>query len=338
MINKQRVRRIRGFLYTCILLFIIVPIILMLVVSFRTLGVLNRLADYFDRNPPAAVGQSYAEDGLAIAPALGEQLDAEPAETPPEVVNTAEPDAPAEDGGYVENTYLPASYPNLRFDTLPVTRPSGEKTICLTFSNTPSAQAEDILAVLAKHGVRATFFVWWNDGRYTENYAFYRQLTDSGHRIGIHSGSSGASFSELYADVDSFLGQFEHIFTAIYEATGEKTRLYRLPGGSVNPYDPARQKVLAGIKAELDARGFLQYDWSASAQDAVLPPLTKAQALANLKGSIDESGRTVVLLHDGTGSTSTAEALDEFIRQYKADGYSFGVLEYDAEPVSFLGS
>ena len=61
MINKQRVQRIRAFLYTCILLIILVPVVLMLVVSFQTLTVLKQIDEHLLEAPAAVSDQQIRE-------------------------------------------------------------------------------------------------------------------------------------------------------------------------------------------------------------------------------------------------------------------------------------
>lgn len=356
MINKQRVRRIRRFIYACILLLIFVPIILMITVSFRTMSLLQELTAILSQNSPASISDTL-QQGTASNAADSVTEPGGPTPNPPAEGNSAADEenmvsseasasgsgngdeagsALGQNGESVTNTYLPDTYPELYFDTIPTSSPPAENTLYLTFDNTPSARLDTILDVLARHDVRATFFVWWNVELGEENPALFQKIVDAGHQIGLHSGDNDKTFAQLYSSVDSFLADYEKIFTAVSQSTGVKPRIYRLPGGSINPYDAERQQILAEIKTELDARGFLQFDWTASAQDAVSPALTKDQILRNIQNSIGNGNPIILLAHDGTGSNSTAEALDEFIGLYKAKGYAFGVLENDIEPVSFL--
>lgn len=233
------------------------------------------------------------------------------------------------------NLYAPDSYSQLFFDSIVTPAPDEAGALYLTFDNTPSYNFDAILAVLEKHKIPATFFVW-RSGNLSENSALYEKIVSSGHSIGIHSHASELPISALYVSEDVFFDSFSRMFDEIYQATGIKTRLYRLPGGSVSSLDDDRQALLLDIKAELDRRGFLQYDWNASAQDAVSPTLSKDQILANIDGSLKLEGKNVVLMHDGTDSSSTVEALDALITRYKAEGYTFMALNYGTRPVSFL--
>lgn len=375
MINKQRVQRIRTVIYVLIVLVIFIPVILVITLSVRLLSVLSSIDAYFAQEAPAItqtapdalappdMEQSEEQDSGYVIEPEGQTLKPEDVEdeTPtirdeeaPLAANNGEPsgstgpggDEPeTNDGEYVQNTYSPTSFPELYFEEIPVpttesptssAASTGRGTIYLTVDNTPSFQSDLLLDVLRKHKVNATFFVWWNSSLGERNIGFYRTLINEGHCIGIHSASNVESFSRLYASTDQFLSGYDEFFQLLETETGVRPRFYRLPGGSVSPGNPSRQAVLTNIKSELDSRGFLQYDWNASAQDAVSPALDKEQILRNINQSLSDTGHVVVLLHDGTGSSSTADALDQFIAACKADGHQFGILQPDLKPVSFL--
>jgi peptidoglycan/xylan/chitin deacetylase (PgdA/CDA1 family) len=357
MINKQRVKRIKNVIYSVIVVLVFLPLVLLIALCISMIGFLSDTSGALDRietyvadgvQPsiqPSAATDSPEIEGQAFDPAAstpelspsGGQADSplEPDDEPGGDTDTpASGDSPP---GAAPNIYQPVSYPELYFDTVPTPQTLSGDTLYLTFDNTPSSNFSDILAVLEKHGVKATFFVWWGDTGGTPSIGSdYRAVLDAGHSIGIHSGDPSLPLSSLYASVDAFMQDFSFMFREIEAQTGVRTRLYRLPGGSVNAYNGSRQTMLSEIKKELDARGFLQYDWNASAQDAVYPPLSMQQILGNLYTTIEKGERIVVLLHDGTGSDSTIRALDAFIPQCLADGYTFKALDYDTVPVSFL--
>jgi peptidoglycan/xylan/chitin deacetylase (PgdA/CDA1 family) len=354
MINKQRVKRIKSVIYTIIVILVFLPLVLLIALCISMIGFLGETAGTLDRiesyvsdgvQPTAATdspelqGQAYvpAEEQSEPAPSSGQadlplELEDDPAAPGDTDASVATPPLAA-----TPNEYTPLTYPELYFDTVPTPQALDADTLYLTFDNTPSSNFSDILAVLDKHHVQATFFVWWGDtGGAPYIGSDYRAVLDAGHSIGIHSGDPALPLSSLYANVDAFLEDFSLIFREIENQTGVRTRLYRLPGGSVNGYNQSRQTVLSEIKNELDARGFLQYDWNASAQEAVYPPLSMQQILGNLYTTIEKGERIVVLLHDGTSSDSTIRALEEFIPQCLAEGYTFKALDYDTVPVSFL--
>ncbi|MDL2233943.1 polysaccharide deacetylase family protein [Ruminococcaceae bacterium OttesenSCG-928-L11] len=362
MINRQRVQRIRRVIYSVIVILIFVPLILLIALCISMIGFIGDASRSLERietyivGEAAPAGQSDPQSATADPPVVGQASGSGPAdvsqaaskEDPTDASQAAddEPDAPTaaldtpdspESATLSPNSYVPVSYPAVYFDTVPAPSTLDPQALYLTFDNTPSQYFDDILAVLQKHDVPATFFVWWGDaGGAPSTGADYRALLNAGHSIGIHSADPSLPLSRLYADVDSYLADFSDIFTKIEEETGHRTRLYRLPGGSANPYSPARQQVLSDIREEMTRRGFLQFDWTASAQDAVNPPLSMQQILSNLHTTIEKGSRVIALMHDGTGSDSTVQALDVFIEQCLADGYTFHAIDADTVPFSFI--
>ncbi|MDR2933417.1 MAG: polysaccharide deacetylase family protein [Oscillospiraceae bacterium] len=226
----------------------------------------------------------------------------------------------------------PALDPNAGFNPGAI----ADNTIYLTFDNTPAGNFSEILRILDQYNAKATFFVWWSGSTspMPADSAF-KAIVEAGHSIGIHSNANTDSFSALYSSADYFMSEFNSIHSRIYEATGVRTNLYRLPGGSYSP-DPKRQSVINEVRQQLDAKGFIQFDWTVSAEDAVNPSLTSQQILDNLYEGMDKSGSLVVLCHDGTGTDSTIGALERFVAHCTALGYHFEAISSDTAPVSFI--
>ena len=106
--------------------------------------------------------------------------------------------------------------------------------------------------------------------------------------------------------------------------------IFRFPGGSINNYD---RGVYQEIIAEMTRRGFVYYDWNASAQDATKKPRAASAIAADcLKGI----GRdlVVVLAHDSAARTTTVDALPAVIEGYQAAGYTFSALHPGVKPVT----
>lgn len=350
MINKHRVKRIKSVIYAVIVVLVFLPLILLIALCIsmmgflrETAGSLDRIETYIVQEPAPSLSIQEPVESSTLEP---EGQAATPEELEPRSLDVSQPDPETEEVSPEDNAaaiaaapnpYQPDTYPEVYFSTLASADSLEPDTLYLTFDNTPSSNFNDIVKVLDKHNVKATFFVWWGDtGGAPSVGSDFRALIDAGHSIGIHSGDPSLPLSGLYSSADAYMEDFSAIFSKIESETGIRTRLYRLPGGSVNPANPQRQAVLREIKTELDARGFLQYDWNASAQDAVNPPLSMQQILTNLNTSVEKGERVVVLLHDGTSSVTTAQALDQFIPQCLEEGYTFKALDYDIEPVSFL--
>ncbi len=73
--------------------------------------------------------------------------------------------------------------------------------------------------------------------------ADYQSRIVEGHAIGIHCDNH--DYNKLYKCVDSYVADFEQAYETVYEITGEKVRLFRFPGGSINAYN---KKVYQDIK------------------------------------------------------------------------------------------
>ena len=104
-----------------------------------------------------------------------------------------------------------------------------EKTIYLTFDDGPSAYTGQLLDVLARSGVKATFFVTNLNPEYQD---LIGRAFREGHAIGVHTSSH--NYAQIYQSKEAFYRDFLGMQEIIYEQTGSYTRLFRFPGGSSN--------------------------------------------------------------------------------------------------------
>ena len=206
---------------------------------------------------------------------------------------------------------------------------SGGKVCCLTFDDGPSANTGRVLDILERYGVKATFFVVGSGKTGPADQERMRAIVDAGHTIAMHSWSH--DYKTVYASVEAFLDEFSALYQWIYEATGVYPQLYRFPGGSINGYN---RGVYQEIIAEMTRRGFVYFDWNASAQDATPAPRPAWDIAADcLKGV----GRdlVVVLAHDSAARGTTVDALPAVIEGYQNAGYTFRALHPGVAPVTF---
>ena len=137
-------------------------------------------------------------------------------------------------------------------------------------------------------------------------------------------------YKKVYASVEAFLEEFNSLYQWIYQTAGVYPSVYRFPGGSLNGYN---RGVYQEIIAEMTRRGFVYYDWNASAQDATRTPRPASDIAQDcLKGV----GRdlVVVLAHDSAARTTTADALPAIIEGYQAAGYTFAAITPGVTPVT----
>jgi peptidoglycan/xylan/chitin deacetylase (PgdA/CDA1 family) len=202
---------------------------------------------------------------------------------------------------------------------------TGEKTVCLTFDDGPSENTDEILKILDQYGIKATFFVVGKTGE--ENQRRMRDIVAAGHTLAVHGWSH--DYKKIYASVEAYLEDFHQLYEWIYEVTGDYPQVFRFPGGSINAYN---RGIYQEIIAEMTRRGFVYFDWNASAQDATAKPLAASVIASNCLKGVGKD-LTVVLCHDSAARTTTVEALPAVIEGYQAAGYTFAALTPGVTPV-----
>lgn len=161
----------------------------------------------------------------------------------------------------------------------------------LTFDDGPSTGYEDashgptveLLEILDRYGVRATFFMPGESVNFWEDELVARILLD-GHAIGIHSFHHGESFESNGLSDQELANQFLRAWHRIYEILADypeaqelfasQPPLYRRPGGSAHLsyfLDPSRntQLELGTFDRRLIAATFDYSGWSLSVGDSV---------------------------------------------------------------------
>ena len=306
---KQNTARRRQALLAALLLAIVLPSVACAALTVRQNRLQRRLAD------------AHAEIdrlSLALQDAQAEPPDNVSEERPPE----HEP--PASVSGQAAPAYQ-SLHPDVYSDT-PVGDQTVYENVCyLTFDDGPSEQTPAILDILDRYGVKATFFVV---GSSVQKYPdIVKEAAARGHVIGVHTDSH--VYKDIYASVESYLDDFSAAWQRVYDLTGQKPAVFRFPGGSINQYNKG---IYQPLIAEMLRRGFAYYDWNASAEDAVGKPT--AESVVQNALSV-QSKMPIVLMHDGTYTTATAEGLPKIIEGFQSRGYTFGVLTPDVYSVAF---
>ena len=206
---------------------------------------------------------------------------------------------------------------------------TGGRVCCLTFDDGPSANTDRVLEILDRYGVKATFFVVGAGAATPAGQERMKKIAAAGHAIGMHSWSH--DYKTIYSSVDAFLADFDRLYRYIYEVTGVRPSVYRFPGGSLNGYD---RGVYQEIVAEMARRGFVYYDWNASAQDATAVPRPAWEIAADCLRGVGRE-LVVVLCHDSAARGTTVDALPAVIEGYQNAGYTFSSLHPWVEQVTF---
>lgn len=193
---------------------------------------------------------------------------------------------------------------------------TSHRVVALTFDDGPSPYTPQILAILQRFHVHATFFEM---GEHVLQYpATTRAVVRDGDVIGNHTYTHPNLELEPAASVYSQIHMTQH---AIRSVTGVRPHWFRPPYGSVNV-------GIMRIASELGLRTAL---WSVDPTDWAEPGTAaiEARVLDNV-----EPGR-IVLLHDGGGwRGETVAALPVIIHTLQVRGYHFETLDQMFPPVT----
>lgn len=179
-------------------------------------------------------------------------------------------------------------YPTLRASSQwlgrVVTRfePQGNE-VWITIDDGPTDQTAAILAALARHGARATFFVKGKNVRMQPDAA--RAIVAAGSEIANHS-ETHPSGSFWARSRQRIAREIDDCNAAIETHCGVRTRRFRAPVGMKNPF----------VHPLLDERGMTLIGWSARAFDGV-GRASVEERLRRLRGDIHPGA--IILLHEG---------------------------------------
>lgn len=192
---------------------------------------------------------------------------------------------------------------------------TGEKVLYLTFdAGYENGCTEQILDVLAKHDVKAAFFLV---GHYLERNAdLVRRMVEEGHIVGNHTLHHPDMAN---VDQDTFTSELEGLEALFREITGkELPKYYRPPQGS---YSPENLEQAASMGYTTVFWSLAYADWDNKNQ-----PDPDA-ALEKLLGRTHNGA--IVLLH--STSKTNAEILDRLLTAWEERGYRIA-------PISELGN
>ena len=192
------------------------------------------------------------------------------------------------------------------------------KTIYLTFDDGPSKYTPELLKILDKYQIKATFFVV--NTRYIEYVA---DIAAAGHQVGMHSTTHW--FDQLYSSETAFFSDLAYIQQQIYKYTGRTPTIFRFPGGTSNK---AGANHLPGLMSRLSATmasiGYRWFDWNVDSKDAV-GASSAEEVYQNVITGIGNKKIAVVLQHDNM--EFTIAAVERIILWGLENGYTFAVLD-----------
>lgn len=215
--------------------------------------------------------------------------------------------------------------PKTEDETAPEGAPGKQgETIYLTFDDGPSATTRQLLDILDKYEVKATFFMLGpNMNKYP---SAVKQIEAAGHGLGLHGMTHRKE--KFYASPAAALAEMSGDNAVLKKIAGSSTTLIRPPYGS-KPYftKSFRDKVLS--------RGYHLWDWNVDSNDWKYKE--DSSAIYNtVMEQVHKLQKTrinpVILMHD---QKTTLKVLPDLLNSLKKEGYEFQIITRDLEPVNF---
>ena len=226
-----------------------------------------------------------------------------PQESPPESPSPTPQESPPESPSPSPQESPPESPPDPATPNAPPQRgdidPSG-LMVALTFDDGPSKYTAQILSILEKYNVRATFCVVGNLVNARKDTV--KRASDLGCEIIGHSWDH-RNLSKLSAD--EIRKEILDTNAVIESVTGVATRMFRPPYGAVS-------STMKSVSAEL---GYAMINWSVDPLDW---QTRNAEKVYNAIMA-DTGNRAIVLSHDLYGTT--ADAMERVIPELISRGY-----------------
>ncbi|MFJ4713666.1 polysaccharide deacetylase family protein [Streptomyces sp. NPDC088785] len=186
---------------------------------------------------------------------------------------------------------------------------AGSRGVNITVDDGPDPEwTPQVLAVLARYGVKATFCMVGTQAR--AHPELVKKVVAAGHRLCDHTVSHNTAMDKRPRAYQS--RQILDAERMITEASGGvRPMYYRAPGGAFTPYS----RTLAA------SRGMRPLGWNVDTKDFERP------GTAAIVATVEEelpNGPTL-LFHDAGGDRGqTVEALRRVLPELKEKGYSFG--------------
>ena len=206
----------------------------------------------------------------------------------------------------------------------------GPMTIYLTFDDGPSGYTQQLLDVLAKYDVKATFFVTHNhkeaDDMIIAEHA-------AGHTVAIHTNTH--DYSKIYKSEKAYFDDMNRMADIIEDLIGERPAIIRFPGGSSNTVSKKYSKgIMTKLTQDMNELGILYFDWNVDSRDASSDspknstkwwdPLVN-NVINGIKNRTKNGKFSVVLQHDV--KKFSVAAVEDIIKWGLGNGYTFKALD-----------
>ena len=191
-----------------------------------------------------------------------------------------------------------------------------DKVVYLTFDDGPGKYTQQLLDVLDKYSVKATFFVTNTEPDYQDMIA---KEAAAGHTVAIHSASH--DYQKIYQSTDAYMADLYEMNDIIKAQTGKGADIIRFPGGASNTVSAKYCKgIMTQLVSLVETNGFQYCDWNISSGDAGETKDTD-DVYNNVISGIQKHKVSVVLQHDI--KKFSVDAVERIIQWGQANGYTF---------------
>lgn len=201
-----------------------------------------------------------------------------------------------------------------------------KKKVYLTFDDGPGTQTAEILDILKKEKVKATFFVTGKEDSYSQK--LYKRIVNEGHTLGMHSYSH--IYDSIYKSEKAFSADFNKLYKLLYDATGKYPEWYRFPGGSSTE---TMKASLGSLVRVLEKKDVSYIDWNVISPEAMNPKVSKKDMIDGILSDVSGYDTAVVMLYDAANRPMTVKALPSLIKKMKQKNYELLPLDQNIVPV-----
>ena len=188
-----------------------------------------------------------------------------------------------------------------------------QRTVALTFDDGPGPWTDEVLGVLTRKSVKATFFVLGKSAAAGPDQV--KRIYAAGHAVQNHSWSHPSPGRKGW-NKKTLKDQIRRTNAEISRITGQQPCYFRPPEG-----------VVEGAEEETLAAGLSIVLWSVDTRDWATRGRSAAARIRDRAQRGLEEQHPIVLLHDGGGDRrATVEALPGVIDDYRRHGYAFVTL------------
>ena len=195
------------------------------------------------------------------------------------------------------------------------------KVCYLTFDDGPSDRTPEILDILERYEVRATFFVVGS-----AKLQYLPRIAEKGHAIGLHSNTH--DYSKIYKSTTAFFNDLNLLSDKVYDKIGIHPKIMRFPGGGSNGVSKKYNKgIMTRLTSQVMIKGYAYFDWNVDSTDASGKDVPMEKIVSSVLTAAAKKNSICVLMHDTSSKHTTVEALTEIIIGLKKMGYSFKALD-----------